>query len=229
MVRFIDLLGRVKFDLEKFKRKLLSFPVKYMHDFDEFWKRKLKIECGHDHILIDLFREETYNRLCRILSKWQAYRGGDNINPRETLRKSLERISDAYDQIRRYSLLGFNKIPVEPLELIWHELGRVKELNGNRNKYGCYYVIAVCKPLMLLWGQTLAFDTNVRKNMPLKYGVAKSMNRWKFEDWRKVMVSFQKDLLRNPEFIEFLKEESLKRYGTDSVVPYGRFLDIYYY
>ena len=229
MVIIIDLLGEVKFDLEKFKQKLLYFPSKYMRDFDGFWKRKLKIEHEHEHVLIDLFREETYNRLHRILNKWQTYRGGDNMNPRETLRESLERISDAYDKVRKYSLLEFDKIPVEPLELIWHELGRVKELNGNRNKYGFYYVIAVCKPLMLLWGQTLAFDSNVRKNMPLKYGVSKSTNRWKFEDWRKVMKGFQKDLLRNPEFIDFLKEQSMERYGTDYIVPYGRFLDIYYY
>jgi hypothetical protein len=112
-----------------------------------------------DHI------RETYARLSSILPKWQTYRNGENGSPLKTLGESLQNISGAYDAIRGYSLLEFENIPEEPLRKIWHELGRVKEYEGQMNEEGNYYAIAVCISLLLIWGQTPAFDSNVRKNM----------------------------------------------------------------
>jgi len=35
--------------------------------------------------------------------------------------------------------------------------------------------------------------------------------------------------MQEPETVDAFKAESLKMYGTESTVPYGRFLDIYYH
>lgn len=147
---------------------------------------------------------------------------------RGVLRASLEKISDAYDRIRSYDLLGFSEVPSGPLELIWHELGRVKERGGRKSASGRYYVISVCKPLMLLWGQTLAFDSRVRASVPRGYGVPQRQ-RWRFAEWSRVMRAFQGGLRRSPELVSFLKGMSLEKYGSDASVPYGRFLDMYYF
>lgn len=213
-------------DLERFEYKLLSFPSKYMADFDNFWKWKLKVEIEDAHILDDNHRRETYSKLRDILAQWKAYRNSRNFYPWRTLEFSLETISNAYDQIRMYDLLEFSVIPDQLLKLIWHELGRVKEYNGNRNDTGRYYIISVCKPLMLLWGQTLAFDSHVRENTP--YYVPQK-TRWTFREWKMVMERFQESLQRNSEIVDSFKEKSRRKYGTESIVPYGRFLDIYYF
>lgn len=217
----------VSFDIVHSKNKLTSFPSHYMKHFDSFWKWKLKVETDHKHILDINHLEEAYGKLCYILPRWQTYRSGGNLHPLITLKASLEKISDEYNQIRKYSLLEFNDIPRQLLELIWNELGRVKEYNGNRNDAGCYYIIAICKPLMLLWGQTLAFDSNVRKHTP--WYVSKTRTRWTFGEWKKVMEKFQESLQEDSEIVDFFKIKSLEKYGNDSFVPYGRFLDIYYY
>lgn len=221
-------------DLNQFRYKLQSFASEYsgyMNDFDRFWKWKLEVETENEHILDDNHRRETYYRLSRILPKWQTYRGVPRIRWRETLEDSLEEISDAYNQIRRYGLLEFSEVPNETLKLIWHGLGRVKEKGGNRNDLGCYYIISVCKPLMLLWGQTIAFDERTRVNIRAdiqEHNVPRD-SRWNFESWTRVMESFQEDLRQNPEIVNSFRTESLERYGSDFIVPYGRFLDIYYF
>jgi len=217
----------VSFDIVHSKTKLASFPSHYMEHFDNFWKWKLRVETDQKHILDINHRKESYRKLSYILPRWQTYRNGANIHPLMTLKTSLEKIADAYNQIRRCNLLEFNNIPRPLLELIWHELGRVKEYNGNRNDAGCYYIIAICKPLMLLWGQTLAFDSNVRKHTP--WYVPKTQTRWRFAEWKKVMEKFRESLQEDSEIVDFFKEKSLEKYGNDLFVPYGRFLDIYYY
>jgi len=141
---------------------------------------------------------------------------------------SLEKICNAYNEIRTYSLLQFNDVPAEPLRLIWHELGRVKEKDGKKNDYGYYYIVSLSKHLMFLWGQALAFDSKVRKHAAPSYGIPRD-SRWSFEDWRRVMRHFKEDLKPRSEIIDAFNKESLKRYGTDRLVPYGRFLDIYYH
>jgi len=220
-------------DLEQFKGKLQSFPRDYMTDFDGFWKWKLKVETKNKHILQDVYRKETGDRLCGILRKWQAYRPYGLRE--EILRDSLGKISSAYGEIRQSSLLEFNRIPDEPLNSIWHELGHVKEEHGNKNDIGNYSVVSVCKPLMLLWGQTLAFDSRTRSGIPSEYCVPvdycapKYAWRWTFAVWKSVMTGFQRGLSEDSEAVNYFRQLSGKRYGTHSIVPYGRFLDIYYF
>lgn len=217
-------------DLEEFKSRVNSFPRDYMKNFNYLWEWKIRVESnGANHILDANHQGETYRRLCEILPKWQTYRNGDNSDPLETLRDSLRNISEAYNQIRSYTLLEFSEVPRESLEVIWDELGRVKERNGNRNEYGDYSIISVCKPLLLMWGQTLAFDSKVRKHCSQSYSVPKYSNRWNLELWISVMKEFSGHLNENVDCIEAIKTESERRYRADFIVPYGRFLDIFYW
>lgn len=142
---------------------------------------------------------------------------------------SLQKISGIYDQIRDHTLLEFDEIPIKSLEIIWHELGRIKEYNGNKKFDGYYNIISVCKPLMLLWGQTLAFDSRVRKNMSSEFNISKNKTRWIFENWMRTMKNLQTELNKNPAMIDKMKKESAKKFGINSIVPYGRYLDIYYF
>lgn len=215
-------------DLDCFKRSFLSFPANYMLDFDCFWRWKLKIETEDGHVLDENHQGETYHKLSDILASWQAYRSSRNYAPWVTLKHSLEAISDAYNKIRTYSLLECDKISSQSLELIWHELGRVKEYDGNKNDMGSYYIISVCKPLMLLWGQTLAFDSRVRAHVPYRYNFVEK-TRWTFREWMVMIKRFQEVLRQDSMVVSFFKKEALKRYGSESIVPYGRFLDIYYF
>lgn len=201
-----------------------------MENFNYLWRWKIEIESNESgHILDANHRNETYRRLCDILPKWQTYRNGDNSNPLGTLRDTLRNISEAYNQIRRHTLLEFDEVPHESLEIMWDELGRVKENDGNRNDNSCYFVIAVCKPLLLMWGQTLAFDSKVRRHCPQVYGVPRYSARWNLEQWASVMHKFSKHLNDNINCVEAIRTESERRYGMNFMVPYGRFLDIYYW
>lgn len=224
-------------DLEQFRFRLQSFACKYPgyetdpYDFDEFWRWKLRVETQNEHILDDTHRRQTYLRLRRALPKWRTYRPYNSATCLRILEDSLGKISNAYNKIRSYSLLEFNEVPDKPLKLIWNELGRVKERGGNRNSRRYYYIVAVSKPLIFLWGQTLAFDSRVRAHIPRFnfHSYVIKDTRWSFRTWKRVMESFQEDLAREPEVVGLFKEESLRRYGTDHTVPYGRFLDIYYF
>jgi hypothetical protein len=214
--------------IDEFKRRIASFP--HWNNFDYVWKWKIKVESnGSAHILDEHHRMEAYARLCTILPRWKTYRNGDNSEPLETLRNSLDNISEAYNKLRRYTLLDFASIPRETLENIWHELGRVKEKDGNRSKYGYYSVISVCKPLLLMWGQTLAFDSFVRKHIPISYHMSKYSCQWNLNEWVRIMKQVSKSLSNDENLLEFIREESEKRYGKKTTVPYGRFLDIFYW
>ena len=215
-------------DLEQFRAKLRTFEPYYMREFDGFWRWKIKTETKGEYILDDSHRGQACSKLWSILRGWQTYRPYDSTACLKVLEDALKKITEAYNQIRSYSLLEFDKVPDEPLRLIWHELGRVKEMEGRKNNYGYYYIVSLSKHLMFLWGQTPAFDSRVRTHIPGSYNVSKS-NRWCFEEWKRVLGSFQEGLSRQPEDVDAFKEESLKRYGTDSTVPYGRFLDVYYH
>ena len=215
---------------DQLSSRIASFPKEYMTNFDYVWKRKIKVEINKSsHILDENNIKEFYNRLSFILPKWQTYRNGDNANPLKTLRESLANISDAYDQIRKFTILEFDEVPRKALEVIWHELGRVKERNGEKNKSGSYFAISVCKPLLLLWGQTLAFDSKVRKCLPKNYGITSYFSKWTLETWIKTMRKTSHDLKANPELVDFIDKESERRYGKEAIVPYGRFLDICYW
>lgn len=131
--------------------------------------------------------------------------------------------------MRIYTLLDFDSIPFEILEVIWHELGRVKEYDGKRDKNGYYYVISICKPLLLVWGQTLAFDSYVRAQLPRIDNGLRYSSRWSLEQWVKVMKELGEHLKKDLKSIEYIRRESEQWYGKNAVIPYGRFLDMYYW
>jgi len=217
------------FKIDVFRKRMKSFPVNYMNNFDYVWKWKIKKENTGELILNEKILIEAHFRLSKILNRWQTYRNGDNTDSIGTLKQSLKNIEDSYSMIKDFSLLNFEKIPIEPLAEIWHELGRVKEEEGKMNELGIYSIIAVCKPLLLLWGQTLAFDSRVRKNIDRRYKIPKYEGKWVFREWIDGMNQISKKLNESPDCILAIKEESHRRYGKKSPIPYGRFLDIYYF
>jgi len=212
-------------DLEEFRTKLRT---RYMSKFDGFWRWKIETETERAHILDDNYRNQACSKLWSILRGWQAYRPYDSDACLRVLKDALKNMADSYNQIRTYSLLEFDNVPDEPLNVIWHELGCVKEIGGRKNKHGYYYIVSLSKHLMFLWGQTPAFDSRVRTHIPGSYNVSKS-NRWFFEEWKRALTDIQKNLKQEPEVVAAFKKESLKRYGTESIVPFGRFWDIYYH
>jgi len=181
------------------------------------------------HILDDNHRKEAYAKLCNILPKWQTYRNGDNSEPLKTLERALINIAEEYNQLRNYTLLEFDKIPIELLAKVWHELGRVKEKNGSRNKNGYYSAIAVTKPLLLMWGQTPAFDSRVRSHMAQSYSIPKYSCNWRLDDWTRATNQLSETLKTSVKLAEFMKEETIRRYGEKTTVPYGRYIDVYYW
>jgi len=122
---------------------------KYDQQFNDFWQWKEHVR-KTESILDKVHVYETWNRLRKILRGWQTYRGTRNEYPYRDLKTSLIDIAESYDILNGYSILEFKKISKQRLESIWHNLGRVKEPEGKKNEEGSYFVIAVCKPLMLL-------------------------------------------------------------------------------
>lgn len=214
-------------NLEEFESRLRAFPSDYMQDFDEFWLRKLQIENSDNYILDNAHREETGDILLPILRCWTTYR--PLVISEDTFLNCLGKISAAYNQIRNYSLLEFEQIPRQALELIWHELGRLKQPHERKNAEGWYTLVSVCKPLTLLWGQTLPFDSRNRLNIPSKYFPSKDNWRCDFGSWVSIMEKLQEDLSQDKQATYYLRNLSLKKYGTSCIVPYGRFLDIYFF
>jgi len=229
-------LGKVSIERYKWHHKRFTnkWPNHWKdeNDFGGFFRWKLSIETENSHILDDIYRGETYRRLCRILPRWQAYRPVDSSICLNRLETSLERMSQAYNHIRNCTLLALDKVPNDQLRIIWDELGSIKEDKGEANSSSTYSVKATTTPLMLLWGQTLTFDSNVRRNFledfPM-YPKHLFANNWSFENWKKAMKRVQEDLKSSPEVENYFRMESLEKLGTDSCVPYGRFLDIHYY
>lgn len=215
---------------DELKIRLGSFPRRYMANFDYVWKWKIKVESkSSDQILDEDHIKEAYARLSEILPRWQTYRNGDSSEPLEILKESLDRISEAYGELRNYTLLDFESIPHETLETVWHELGRAKEKDGRKNENGHYYIIAVTKPLMLIWGQTLAFDSHVRKHLAKNYRIPKYSWKWNLDEWIDTMKQLSRYLNTDQRIVELMRKESKARYEQDVIVPYGRFLDIYYW
>lgn len=54
-------------------------------------------------------------------------------------------------------------------------------------------------------------------------------DRWTFDDWHKAMESLQRILKKETSFVKYLGEASEKEYGANLTVPYGRFIDAYFY
>lgn len=214
--------------MKSFKAKLESSQIDHMvyhSQYNRFWKWKIGVESGgKEHILDGKHRDVACRMLLGILPGWQTYRGitCDYVG---RLPVSLSNIAHAYNQIRNYSLLDFDQVPTAPLQLIWHELGCVKTASGNRRQLGEYSVIAICKPLMFLWGQTLPFDSRNRENLYVfPYG-----GSWYFDWWMDTMKSLQKDLMSSLAVVNYCNSKTVQIHGSNYVVPYGRFLDIYYF
>jgi hypothetical protein len=200
-------------------------PMVYERPYNKFWEWKIEVEAsGRGHILDNRHMPQACTRLLNTLPSWQTYRGVQ-CNYGTWLPISLSRIADAYDQIRKYDLLSFNRMPQVPLQFIWHELGRVKTISYKRSPASKYHIIAVCKPLMFIWGQTPPFDSINHKYMHLSsYG-----NAWDFQRWVNTMTGLRNQLLTNAAVITICQQEALRIYGSNHIVPYGRFLDIYYH
>ena len=43
------------------------------------------------------------------------------------------------------------------------------------------------------------------------------------------MIEFAESLKEQPEILSLFKQLSLEEYGTDAFVPYGQFIDLYYW
>ena len=225
-------------DLISFKNKV-EVPsnkgsINYINQYNDFWNWKISVEQhNYRHILDAVHLDDTCKRLLEILPRWQTYRGV-KCNYEEGLPMALARISDAYNELRQHSLLELRQVSDATLRYIWDVLGRVKEELGNRRVNQDYFIIAVCKPLMFLWGQTLAFDSinrmNIRKDDSLRLtDRLESGSRWTYSQWKSVMQDFQRELLQSPEIINHCQSHSRRVFGSDSFVPYGRYLDLYYY
>ena len=218
-------------DLDLFIKRFKMFKAyDYANDFYEFWRWKIKVEQDEtQHILDEKNRTRTHGKLKLIMRAWQTYRPFDSEICLERLESSLEEIASSYYNIKDYSLLNFKDAPVKELRLIWDKLGCVKEPDGRENVVSIYYVIAVAKPLMFLWGQTLTFDSLVRGFMPPLNVRRIGDNRWTFTLWHRAMCSFQDEILNQPEFIELCYKLSKYEFGTDKIVPFGQFIDLYYW
>jgi hypothetical protein len=213
-------------DLKIFQDKYEKFPSKYVNDFDSFWKWKIRVENETSHVLDRTHIENTFNRLSIILRGWQAYRNGQ-VDWEPVLMESLGNISKKYDILRKYNLLTYEEIPVDVLQKIWSQLGRVKEA-GEINDSHSYHIIAVCKPLMLLWGQTMAFDINVRNHLAGRFNCPRS-NTWSFEEWDNVMKGISNALKESPIVTQYFTNLATQKYGQLTMCPFGRFLDIFYF
>lgn len=233
-----------RIDIDKFKKRFEDFQQidrrdkrKYQekrssyYTVSEFYERKIKIEDKESHIL----DEEHRGRTCKILADtligtitvWQVYRprkkGMEKSTIEEKLSEALKNISDAYDAIRRFNLVDFDKVPEKDLEDIFYELGCVKAKVSrveNTSEEECY-IIAVCKPLMFLWGQIPVFDEKVRGRLVC---TSKNKRKWSFIDWKRALKGFQEGLKQNNKLRGFFEEKSKEKYGTSEFVPYGHTL-----
>jgi hypothetical protein len=206
----------------------------YINQYNDFWAWKIRIEQqDNQHILDSTHIYETSQRLVKILARWQTYRGVkcDFYN---RLPSALMMIADAYNSIRRYTLLDFHDLSDEPLRIIWDALGQVKEKQGVVLTDPEYFIISICKPLMFIWGQTLAFDSINRQKIMLDEslrieGGILRRNRWKYSAWKSIMNNISREMKKNRKLINYFKKYSLNEFGSNSIIPYGRILDIYYY
>lgn len=225
-------------DMTSFKNKIETpqngRSASYIKQYNEFWDWKISVEQKSDNHILDAGHvNDTCKKLLEILPRWQTYRG-IKCDYEKELPLAITAISHSYNRIRQYSLLEFNQIPDESLRLIWESLGLVKEKYKIKRPNLGYFIIAVCKPLMFIWGQTLAFDSinriNIRKDHSLEITETPlGDSRWSYSQWKTIMQDFQLELLKAPEVIDYCQSHSRRIFGTDFVVPYGRYLDLYYY
>jgi len=201
----------------------------YANNFYGFWRWKVSTETSQTHILDKMHLPITHEKLVPIMKAWLTYRPFDPDACLNHLRCSLEEIAPFYNRLRNISLLDLEKTSIDDIKFIWHKLGRAKEKNGMESASSKYFVIAVAKPLMFLWGQTLAFDDLVRGCLPALGFKGASNNRWSFYQWYNTMRRFQERTKNDTEFINLCNEVTRCEFGTEAQVPYGQFLDLYYW
>jgi len=215
-------------NLDTWRDKYTKFrKIDYANTFYGFWKWKIGVELDNSHILDMDHLGKTHSKLEYPLKLWQTYRPFDSTLCLERLKTSFTEIASAYNEIRKINLLNFHEVPIDQLNVLWDKLGRVKEPDGKERLQ--YYIVGVTKPLMFLWGQTLAFDSYVRENMPTGKVKFIEDTRWTFTMWYNVMKEFQQRILEQPDFIDLCNEISLRDLDTDELVPYGQYYDLYYW
>jgi hypothetical protein len=224
-------------NLQRLKQRLERNDNKeYVSQYNDFWRWKVSIEKdGKAHILDPEHITQASETLLNILSggEWMTY-WGVKCDFGKVLPDALIKMADAYDRIRQHSLLQLDNIRADDLEFIWHELGRVKTCDGARRDDGVYYIIAVCKPLMFLWGQTLGFDSQNQKKIPKDHdlefvsGVPRRC-QWHFKEWIRLLHGFRRELLNAPDVVHYCRERADTKLQSPNIVPFGRFLDLLYY
>ena len=216
---------------KEFERKYKNFErldfANRPHTFHGFWSYKLRVEKQNGHLLDNKNINETLARLGPILRIWKWHRPYEFEHCFEPFKKSVRGISDSYARIRDFSLLEFDKAPLIDLERIWNALGSIKPEEG-AGQYG-ELVMTITKPLMFFWGQTPAFDSVVRENMPSFNLTGFKNTRWEFSLWIKVMTKLQTYLNSNAELVSSSRRIFAEKYGTEGMIPYGQFLDLCYW
>jgi hypothetical protein len=196
------------------------------HTFSNFWSYKLKIENETNHILDKENIERTLLKLGNILKKWEWNRPYSFEDCFKRLSQSLSRISESYNRIRNFSLKDFDKIPEKELRIIWKELGSTLEPQNNNQGQ---LIMPITKPLMILWGQTPTFDSAIRDYMWFSNYKEFKNPRWNCSFWLHIMSELSKFINQNTKVDETFRRIALKKYGTEKLIPYGRFFDIYFY
>ncbi len=217
-------------NLEQFKMKRANYKaLDYANSYYGFWRRKTQIELEGGSILDRDHLTITVKLLSKAMKSWQAYRPMSATACLERFEEKLPEIVPSYERIRNYSLLTFDQAPRDDLKILWNKLGCVKEEDGEENTPPIYFVVAVTKPLMFLWGQTPAFDDYVRRRMPAMNGNGLTDNRWSFTMWYNAMRWFQDWVGGQPEFQSFAREISSAEFGSEDSVPYGQLVDLNYW
>ena len=219
-------------DIKEFERRYRTFEKldnsNYPYTFKRFWLYKLKVENNESHILDIENRTKTATQLGHILKLWKWHEPFEFDSCYKKMEKSLETISDSYARIRNFNLTEFNKVPENDLRRIWNEFSTIKYENNKSNFIG-EIVETITRPLMLLWGQTPAFDSVVRTKMILSNCPGFNNQRWEFRLWLRVMNELQQILFKNSELVDVFRKKSQEKYGITTIVPYGHFFDLYYW
>lgn len=214
-------------DTDRLKARINSFPSAYNRVFDDFWRYKSAVEGQGGALLDGSHFARTAERLMEALRSFQAYRPVPYVEWSRRFTPALMRARGALTEIQSYSLLELDRVDKDCLKTIWAELGRVKDVS--HSLLGWTYVVGIGKPLMFLWGQSPRFDSKNRVEMGSELSMALLSNYCGFEEWYSLFCLIGSRLAVSPECIGIMKRVSAKRYGGFARVPYGRFVDMYYW
>lgn len=238
----------MKFDSEDFKDKVCRFidsskPGSKVNTdasrFIKFWKNKINLENGGSCLLDQKQIENTSKELLEMAKKWRLYRPEktDEINRRLCI--TLPKIRAEYEKIRKFNVLDIETedFQIDTLKVVWTKLALIKDGNEEKKSRGEYLIMPPTKFLMFLWGQTPAFDEflrgkdNRQKAENFKIHIY-SNNYWSFDNWFDTLKLISKALNGNDIFrktIENLNEKYFNGVLGSSYVPYGFFIDAYFW